>query len=80
MRFALAVNEHQIIVCEIIKKAFRNFFTPNLSTDVHNSQTPWSWVLLEKPPVAELTRNFQKVYGIWRFITMLTRCRHWSQS
>jgi hypothetical protein len=33
--------------------------------------TPWSWVLLEKPPVAQLLKNFHNLYGTRRFITVL---------
>jgi hypothetical protein len=42
--------------------------------------TPWSWVLLMKPPVSEILRNFPTFYGTWRFIIMFTRTLHWSLS
>jgi hypothetical protein len=32
-----------------------------------------SWVLLEKPPVVQLLKNFPKFYGTRRFITVFTR-------
>jgi hypothetical protein len=38
----------------------------------------WSRVLLEKPPVAQLFRNFPTFYRTRRLINMLTRNRHWS--
>jgi hypothetical protein len=39
-----------------------------------------SWILLEKPPVARLLKNFAKFYGIWKFITVFTRAFHWALS
>jgi hypothetical protein len=42
--------------------------------------TPCSGVLLEKPPVAQLFRNFPTFYGTTRFITVFTRALHWSLS
>jgi hypothetical protein len=42
--------------------------------------TSWSWVLLEKPPVAQLLKNFPTFYGTRRFITVFTRALHWSLS
>jgi hypothetical protein len=39
-----------------------------------------SWVLLEKPPVAQLLKNFPTFYGTRRFITMFKRALHWSIS
>jgi hypothetical protein len=38
-----------------------------------NIRTAWSWVLLDKPPVAQLVKNSSAFYGIWRFITVFTR-------
>jgi hypothetical protein len=37
--------------------------------------TPWSLVLLEKPTVAQLLKNFLTFYGTRRFITVFTRAR-----
>jgi hypothetical protein len=34
---------------------------------------PWSWALLEKPPVAQILKNFPRFYGILRFIIVFTR-------
>jgi hypothetical protein len=42
--------------------------------------TSWNSVLLEKPPVAQLLKNFLPFYGTRRFITVLTRALHWSPS
>jgi hypothetical protein len=39
----------------------------------HIRRTPWSWALLEKPPVVKLPKNFPTFYGTWRFITVFTR-------
>jgi hypothetical protein len=36
-------------------------------------KTPWSQVLLEKPPVAQLLKNFPIFYGTRRFITVTGR-------
>jgi hypothetical protein len=40
----------------------------------------WSWALLEKPPIVQLLKNFPAVYGIQRFITVITRALLWSVS
>jgi hypothetical protein len=40
----------------------------------------WSWVLLEKPPVAQLLKNFPTFCGTRRFTTVFTRALHWSPS
>jgi hypothetical protein len=42
--------------------------------------TPWSWVLLDKPPVAQLVECFPIFYGTRRFTIMFTKSRHWSLS
>jgi hypothetical protein len=42
--------------------------------------SPCSWALLEKPPVAQLLKNFPAFYGTRRFITVFTRALHWSLS
>jgi hypothetical protein len=42
--------------------------------------TPWSWALLEKPPVVQPLKNFPAFYGIQRFITVFTRALYWSLS
>jgi hypothetical protein len=48
---------------------------------VRNELTPWSWVLLGKPPVAHLLKNLPKFYETWRFITVFTRAwARWNQS
>jgi hypothetical protein len=41
---------------------------------------PWSWALLQKPPIAHLFKNFLKFYGTRRFITVFTTALHWSLS
>jgi hypothetical protein len=40
----------------------------------------WSWVLLEKPPIVQLLKNFPAFYGTRRFITLFTRALHLSLS
>jgi hypothetical protein len=42
--------------------------------------TPWSWVLLQNPPVAEVLKNSLTFYEIRRFITVFTRALHCSLS
>jgi hypothetical protein len=42
-----------------------------------NQLTKWGWVLLYKPPVAQLLQNFLTLYGTRRFFTMFTRAHHW---
>jgi hypothetical protein len=40
----------------------------------------WSWILLKKPPVAQLLKNFPTFYGTRRFITVYTRVLYCSLS
>jgi hypothetical protein len=40
----------------------------------------WSWVLLEKPPIVQLLKNFPAFYGTRRFSAVFTRALHWSLS
>jgi hypothetical protein len=40
----------------------------------------WKWVLLEKPLIVQLLKNFPAFYGTLRFITVFTRALHWSLS
>jgi hypothetical protein len=42
--------------------------------------TSWRWTLLEKPPIAQLLKNFPTFYGTRRFITVFTRALHRSLS
>jgi hypothetical protein len=42
--------------------------------------TPWRRVLIEKAPVAQLLKSFLTLYGTRRFITVVTRARHYSLS
>jgi hypothetical protein len=58
----------------------RMVFQPELMRVLTNSLTPWSQVLLEKPPVAQLLKNLPTFYGTKRFITVFTRALHWSLS
>jgi hypothetical protein len=44
-----------------------------LTTDRVAELTPWSWVLLVKPPVAQLLKNFPAFAGTRMFIIVLTR-------
>jgi hypothetical protein len=41
--------------------------------------TSWSWAILEKPPVVQLFKNFQALYGTRRFITVFTKAHVLSQ-
>jgi hypothetical protein len=43
-------------------------------------QTPWSWELLEKLPVAKPLKYFLKLYVTRRFIIAVTKSIHWSLS
>jgi hypothetical protein len=45
-----------------------------------NQLTPWSWAFLEKPPVAQILKNFPTFYGTRSFITVFTRALYWSLS
>jgi hypothetical protein len=40
--------------------------------------TSWSFVLLEKPPVVQLLKNFLAFYGTRKFLTVFTITLHWS--
>jgi hypothetical protein len=40
---------------------------------IHLNITPWSWALLEKPPTAQLLKNFWTFFGTLWFVTVLTR-------
>jgi hypothetical protein len=42
--------------------------------------TPWSWALLEQPPVTQLLKNFPIFYETRGFITMFKRALHWPLS
>jgi hypothetical protein len=42
--------------------------------------TPWSWVLLEKPPVPQLLKKFPTFNRTRRFITVFTTAIRWSLS
>jgi hypothetical protein len=45
-----------------------------------NCLSPESRGLLQKPPVAELHKNFPKMYGIRRLIPVFTSSLYWSPS
>jgi hypothetical protein len=52
---------------------------PTISVHIVNNQLcPWNWVLLEKPPVTHLLKNFPKYYGTWKIVILLTGALHWS--
>jgi hypothetical protein len=70
----------QTVICRCTYLAW---FDGTISRDIRwndNQLIPWGWVLLEKPPAAQLLKNFPKFYGTWRFITMFTRAIYWSLS
>jgi hypothetical protein len=48
-------------------------------TSLNLTLPPWSWVL-QKHPDTQQPKNFPTFYGTQRFITVLTRARHWSLS
>jgi hypothetical protein len=43
-----------------------------------NWLTPWSWVLVDKSPLAHSPKKFSTFYEARRFITVFTRAVHWS--
>jgi hypothetical protein len=53
-----------------------------VSTFVYHSTVlpPWSWAILEKPPVVQLLKNFPTFYGTRWFITVFTGALQWSLS
>jgi hypothetical protein len=56
---------------------------PKHCWEMSTELTPWNWALLEKPPVAQLLKNFPTFYGTRRFIPMFTRALHclsWARS
>jgi hypothetical protein len=46
----------------------------------YNSLIPWSRALLEKLLVTQLVKEFLAFYVTRKFITLVTRFRHWSLS
>jgi hypothetical protein len=63
---------------------YRRKFGAALNVDLieldTNQPTPWRRVLLEKPPVVQLLKNFPIIYETRRFITVFTRALYWSLS
>jgi len=47
----------------------------NVKLKITNSMKP---DVFEKLTVTQLLKKFSAFYGTWRFITVLTRARHWS--
>jgi hypothetical protein len=45
---------------------------------LYNQLGPWSWVLLEKPVVAQLVKKSSAFYGTWKFITLFQTTRNLS--
>jgi hypothetical protein len=44
----------------------------------HSFAHSWSWALLEKPPIAQLLKNFPAIYVNRRFTAVFTGSLHWS--
>jgi hypothetical protein len=59
---------------------FVKYLLKKLAPSNRNWLTPRSWVLLEKPPVAQLSKNIPTLYKTRRFINVFTRVSHWSLS
>jgi hypothetical protein len=57
-------------------QVFKSYLTENTLRRIY--LTPCSKALLEKPPVAQLLKNFLIFYGTRTFITVFTRAFHWS--
>jgi hypothetical protein len=49
-------------------------------TEPHNQLTPWSWALLQKPPVAQTPKIFPAFYGTRSFIVVFTWALQLSRS
>jgi hypothetical protein len=45
----------------------------NKANEITTYLTPRSYTLLEKPPVAQLLKNFPIFYGTRKYITVITR-------
>jgi hypothetical protein len=69
---------HWKLVLTSRKEKVDNYFTSKLMFG-NNNLTPWRWVLVEKPPLAQLLKNFTAFYGIRKFITVFTRALHWTR-
>jgi hypothetical protein len=49
------------------------------NTTLRNNLENLEFFFLAKPTVTRLVRKFPAFYGTWRFITVLTRARHWTR-
>jgi hypothetical protein len=52
----------------------------NNSYLVTHSLTPWCNILFEELIVTQLVKKYPLLYGTRRFITVLTKARHWTLS
>jgi hypothetical protein len=59
-------------ICKSAPWCFALFIYPS----VHNLLTPWSRVLLEKRTGSVASQEIPHIFGIRRFITLLTSARH----
>jgi hypothetical protein len=64
----------------LVRYSLTNSGLPRNIRFLTNQLTLWSWVLLEKPPVAQLLKNFPTSYRTRRFVTLSTRSLHWPLS
>jgi hypothetical protein len=69
-----AMENHRVLKIPSISvlQLNRIFYTSGPLTNL----TPLSWVLLDKPPVAQILKNFPTFYETQRFITVFTSARH----
>jgi hypothetical protein len=72
----LQFDEYRPASSKISKGKIGSINRPMISFMRSVGLTSRSWVLIEKPLVAQLLQNFSTFYGTQRFITMFTRVRH----
>jgi hypothetical protein len=77
----LTVVSHAISYAQINYQMSQCLHNPPLYQECGLTKpTSWISVLLEKPPIVQLLKNFPTFYRIQRFITRFTRAFHWSLS
>jgi hypothetical protein len=62
----------QMLLCRTIERNSLSIVSSNMLRLLPKKN------IIEKPPVAQLRKNFPTYYVTWRFITVLTRARRWS--
>jgi hypothetical protein len=59
--------------CSTLKNGADKFFQNAGTSPNYNELTVWNRVFLEKLPITQLLKNFRKLAGTRKFITVFTR-------